>query len=83
MYDILEAHCPACGFTLLGVQDDGRIHTCGLCGLPLATRANYSVSRRLPVGLGLLMGAFAASHDASPLSPGATTMTPGFAKRWG
>ncbi|MEA3200679.1 MAG: hypothetical protein QOE90_2107 [Thermoplasmata archaeon] len=82
MHDLLEAHCPACGFVLRGVTDDGRLHTCGLCGLPLAMRANYSISRRLPVGMGLLMGAFAASHDASPLLAQQSGMIPGFAKRW-
>ncbi|GEM_PF-4730451 len=82
MHDILEAHCPACGFALRGVTDDGRLHTCGLCGLPLATRQNYSIPRRLPVGMGLLMGAFAASHDSSPLLAANPAAVPGFARRW-
>ena len=81
MHDILEATCPACGFTLKGLGEDAA-RTCGMCGLPLATRSNLSVSRRLPVGLGLLMGAFAASLDASPLLKQQSGAVPGFARRW-
>ena len=81
MHEILEAHCPACGFTLKGLgQESAR--TCGMCGIPLSTRSNLSVSRRLPVGLGLLMGAFAASLDASPLLTQPSGAVPGFARRW-
>lgn len=81
MHEMLEAHCPACGFSLKGVGDE-TLRTCGMCGLPLATRSNLSVTRRLPVGLGLLMGAFAASLDASPLLRHSEGAVPGFARRW-
>lgn len=81
MHDILEATCPACGFTMKGLGDE-MPRTCGMCGIPLTTRSNLSVSRKLPVGMGLLMGAFAASLDASPLLKQPTGAVPGFARRW-
>lgn len=40
---------------------------CPFCGIVFSIRSNLSISRKLPVGLGLLMGAFVASVDASPL----------------
>lgn len=80
MHDILEARCDACGFSMKGVADDRR-RVCGMCGLPLVTRPDLSIPRRLPVGLGLLMGAFAASVDASPLSAREPRPIPGFARR--
>lgn len=82
MHDVLEAACPACGFTMKGLAESAHVPTCGMCGLPLATRSNLSISRRLPVGMGLLMGAFAASIDASPLLAYAPAAVPGFARRW-
>ena len=83
MHDLLEAHCLACGFSLKGVpeslaHDVGR---CRVCGARLAMRSNLSVSRRLPLGLGLLMGAFVASSDASPLLAQEPAAVPGFARR--
>ena len=82
MHDILEAHCNNCGFTLKGLGDEGPARTCGMCGLPLSTRSNLGISRQLPDGLGLLMGAFAASLDASPHMVRAQGAAPGFARRW-
>lgn len=79
--DILEAHCNACGFTMRGLPADD-LRACGMCGLPLETRSNLAVARRLPEGMGLLMGAFAASIDASPLLRRAESAVPGFARRW-
>ena len=80
MYDILEARCGACGFTLKGLGED-RTRTCRMCGLPMETRANLSISRRLPLGMGLLMGAFAASLDSSPLLAREDVPVPGFARQ--
>ena len=79
MYDILEARCSACGFTLKGLGED-RARACRMCGLPMTTRANLSISRHLPAGMGLLMGAFAASFDASPLLAPEQPPIPGFAR---
>ena len=81
MHDVLEATCPACGFTLMGLGEESP-RACGLCGLPLSTRSNLALPRRLPVGMGLLMGAFAASLDASPLMTRQLPAVPGFARRW-
>jgi hypothetical protein len=81
MHEVLEATCSACGFTLLGLGEESA-RACGLCGLPLSTRQNLSIPRRLPVGMGLLMGAFAASLDASPLMARQQAAVPGFARRW-
>lgn len=82
MHDILEAHCLACGFVLKGLHEGAPPTVCGMCGLPLSTRSNLSISRRLPVGMGLLMGAFAASLDVSPLRTAETGAVPGFARRY-
>ncbi|MFA5862608.1 MAG: hypothetical protein WDA16_13030 [Candidatus Thermoplasmatota archaeon] len=82
MHELLEAHCNACGFSMKGLGDTSITPTCGMCGLPLATRSNLSISRQLPEGLGLLMGAFAASTDASPLLNRIEGAVPGFARRW-
>jgi len=79
--DILEAHCNACGFTMKGLQLEIP-RACGMCGLPLATRSNLALTRRLPEGMGLLMGAFAASMDASPLRQNAGAPIAGFARCW-
>ena len=83
MHDILEAHCPACGFSMRGLNDRraSRERRCRMCLLPLATRSNLGVSRRLPLGMGLLMGAFAASLDASPLLANENGPVVGFARR--
>lgn len=56
--------------------------TCPYCGIPFAARSNLAISRQLPVGLGLLMGAFVASEDASPLRKTDADPVPGFARRW-
>jgi hypothetical protein len=80
-HDILEAHCNACAFTLKGI-DSELPASCGMCGLPLETRSNLAIARRLPGGMGLLMGAFAASIDASPLLARPEGAVPGFARRW-
>jgi hypothetical protein len=80
--DIIEAHCAACGFSLKGLGEESPVRDCGMCGIPLSTRSNLSVSRRLPEGLGLLMGAFAASLDASPMLRRSEGAVPGFARRW-
>lgn len=53
---------------------------CRMCGLPMRTRMNLGVSRRLPLGMQLLMGAFAASLDASPLLAPEHPPIPGFAR---
>lgn len=79
MHEILEARCIACGFTLKGLGED-RARACRMCGLPMTTRANLSISRHLPAGMGLLMGAFAASFDASPLLAPEQPAIPGFAR---
>jgi hypothetical protein len=80
MHDILEAHCPACGFSLTGLRTP-HVGTCSLCGADLALRSNLNVTRQLPIGLGLLIGAFVASRDASPLLAREPTLVPGFARR--
>jgi hypothetical protein len=82
MHDVLEAHCNACGFSMKGLAAEFPLPPCGMCGLPLSSRSNLDVSRRLPVGLGLLMGAFAASLDASPLLQRSEGAVPGFARKW-
>lgn len=84
MHDIVEMRCTACGFTVRGVHERtmARRRTCALCGLPaMAPRSNFSISRRLPMGMGLLMGAFAASLDVSPLEAAEPDATPGFARQ--
>lgn len=83
MHEILEAHCPACGFSLRGISDPSACvgQKCRICNLPLQARTNHGISRRLPRGMGLLMGAFAASLDASPLLAADTAPVPGFARR--
>lgn len=70
MYDILEARCPSCGFSMKGLADTAGLPepTCPFCGVLFSVRTNLSVSRMLPLGMGLLMGAFVASIDASPLT---------------
>lgn len=85
MYELLEARCAACGFSLKGLDGRraARETACRLCGLPVSTRENLSVSRRLPVGLGLLMGAFAASLDACPVRSAPIPAAPGFARMRG
>lgn len=82
MHDILEARCGACGFSMKGLHEGHLVTTCGMCGLPLTSRSNLGVSRRLPPGMAILMGAFAASLDASPLHAAAMAPVPGFARRW-
>lgn len=69
MHDLLEARCPSCGFSMKGLADTAGLPepTCPYCGVLFSVRSNLSVSRRLPLGMGLLMGAFVASLDASPL----------------
>ena len=84
MHDILEARCVACGFALKGVDPTRAPPAeCPLCACPMATRSDLAISRRLPVGLGLLMGAFAASLDASPLRAPDAPLAPGFARMHG
>lgn len=70
MHDLLEARCPSCGFSMKGLADTAGLPepTCPYCGVLFHVRSNLSVSRRLPLGMGLLMGAFVASLDASPLT---------------
>ena len=82
MYDILEARCPACGFSMKGLADTAGLPepTCPFCNVPFAVRSNLNVTRQLPVGLGLLMGAFVASADASPLLASDAPLVPGFAR---
>lgn len=82
MHDLLEARCAACGFSLKGLDAlrVARERACRLCGGPLGVRSNLSVSRRLPAGTCLLMGAFAASLDASPLLAPEPPLAPGFAR---
>lgn len=53
-----------------------------MCGVRLSVRSNLSISRQLPGGMGLLMGAFAASLDASPLRSSPLPAVPGFARLW-
>lgn len=82
MHELLEARCGACGFSLKGIDAirARRERACALCGGPLVVRHNLSVSRRLPAGTLLLMGAFAASIDASPLDAYEAPPSPGFAR---
>lgn len=82
MHDLLEARCAACGFSLKGLDAlrASRERACTLCGGPFRIRSNLGVSRRLPAGTCLLMGAFAASLDASPLLAPEPPLTPGFAR---
>lgn len=82
MHDCLEARCPSCGFSMQGLADLTRLpeSTCPFCGIPFAARTNLAVSRALPVGLGLLMGAFVASQDASPMRRTDPQFVPGFAR---
>ena len=55
--------------------------TCPYCGIPFTVRPNLSISRSLPRGMGLLMGAFVASQDASPLMAREDRPFVGFARR--
>lgn len=82
MHDILEARCPACGFSMKGLADAAGLpeSTCPFCDLPFSVRSNLNVSRQLPLGLGLLMGAFVASADASPLLANDAPLVPSFAR---
>ena len=82
MHDLLEARCSACGFSLKGIDvlRARRERACTLCGGAMRMRSNLGVSRRLPAGTCLLMGAFAASLDASPLLAPEAPLTPGFAR---
>lgn len=82
MHDLLEARCAGCGFSLKGldVLRAQRERACALCGGPLAMRSNLAVSRRLPAGTGLLIGAFCASIDSSPLVAREQPLSPGFAR---
>lgn len=54
--------------------------TCPFCGIPFAARSNLAITRQLPVGLGLLMGAFVASQDASPMRRADSEFVTGFAR---
>jgi len=83
MHELLEAHCPACSFSVRGldVMRASKLRECRVCGLPLMTRSNLNVSRRLPGGMALLLGAFAASLDASPISAEPPSPGAGFARR--
>ncbi|HVM45021.1 MAG TPA: hypothetical protein VM582_03710 [Candidatus Thermoplasmatota archaeon] len=82
MYDMLEARCPSCNFAMKGLADSDRLpeSTCPFCGIEFRVRSNLSVSRQLPIGLGLLMGAFVASQDASPLLAADQAFVPAFAR---
>ncbi len=81
MHDIMEMQCRGCGFSVRGIPQRGiRARRCSLCDLPMAPRPNYSVSRRLPLGMGLLMGAFAASLDSSPLTAAEPAPVAGYAR---
>ena len=78
MHDLLEARCGACGFSLKGldVLRAQRERACALCGGPLAMRSNLAVSRRLPAGTGLLIGAFCAASTPRPSSPATSPSRP-------
>ena len=82
MHDLLEARCAACGFSVKGldVLRASRQRACALCGGRVTMRSNLNVSRRLPAGTCLLMGAFAASLDANPLLAPEAPLAPGFAR---
>lgn len=82
MHDMLEARCPSCNFSMKGLADLARLpeSTCPFCGIPFAARSNLNVTRQLPAGMGLLMGAFVASIDASPLMANENGAVPGFAR---
>lgn len=82
MHDLLEARCSACGFSLKGIDvlRARRERACTLCGGAMKMRSNLGVSRRLPAGTGLLIGAFVASLDASPLLAPEAPPSPGFAR---
>ena len=82
MYDILEARCPACGFSMKGLADPMGLcePACPFCGIAFSVRPNLSISRSLPSGMGLLMGAFVASIDASPLTATDAPLVPSFAR---
>lgn len=54
--------------------------TCPFCGIYFSVRSNLSVSRSLPRGMGLLMGAFVASLDASPLTAQHDTPVPALSR---
>lgn len=82
MHAILETRCRGCGFSLSGIPEEGyEARPCTLCGLAMDPRPNLGVTRRLPRGLGLLMGAFAASLDASPLRTADPNLAPGYARQ--
>ncbi|HUR67761.1 MAG TPA: hypothetical protein VM370_00820 [Candidatus Thermoplasmatota archaeon] len=82
MHDVLEARCPSCGFSMKGLADTHGLPepSCPFCGIVFSVRTNLSISRRLPVGMGLLMGAFVASIDASPLMASESTPIPALAR---
>lgn len=82
MHDMLEARCPSCNFAMRGLADLANLpeSTCPFCGIAFAVRSDLSITRQLPVGLGLLMGAFVASQDASPLQRRDNAFVPGFAR---
>lgn len=84
MHDMLEARCPSCGFSMKGLADLAGLpeSTCPFCGIPFAARSNLSVTRQLPAGMGLLMGAFVASLDASPLLATDAPLVPAFARQF-
>lgn len=83
MHDILEARCLACGFSMKGLADTAGLPepTCPYCGILFTVRSNLSITRSLPVGMGLLMGAFVASQDASPLMAREDAPFVGFARK--
>lgn len=55
--------------------------TCPFCGILFSVRSNLSISRSLLPGMGLLMGAFVASQDSSPLMAREDAPFVGFARR--
>ena len=65
-----------------GLADPGELcePTCPFCNIPFSVRSNLSISRSLPTGLGLLMGALVASQDASPLTAADAPLVPSFAR---
>ena len=85
MHDLLEARCLSCGFSMKGLADTAGLPepACPFCGVMFSVRSNLSVSRSLPVGMGLLMGAFVASIDASPLMAAHDTPVPALARMYG
>ena len=81
MHELIEMRCRGCGFSLRGIPEERlELRACTLCGLSMEPSLNHAVSRPLPRGLGLLMGAFAASLDASPLLAREPRPVPGFAR---